>query len=832
MPSRYIHLDVAKRALSALAENAGATAVIQAALGGASGPSAEELTRIAQDHPAYVALGAIGPDFFFPYPDFKPPAGMGIFAGLKAIDTYYEKMDEMFWKPEEDAGLETLETNSDELNDAATQNLSRERRRRKALAFHITKELGFGVVLVVIPEIIGLSISNTAQGYDEQGFAWSDMLHYRRTYEFAARMWREAGTNERFKAFALGWMTHLATDVTGHGFVNQKCGGPWRLHWQRHGLIESHMDGLVYSDEHSAEMTYQALNCSALHLWMSFDQKKRDEGAADDSMYNFFLLPPPPYDPSRTATAAKSRRDAWDPSEEADMPEDLAGFIIDTLKSVYGPEAASGDKGQWAAHPRILNDYDPPGHSAQGFPTVEGMLENYRTVRRHVKNQSTDYYYFLPPERPPLLPAPMIAPRPEPPSGFPDPPAPPMMDTTGFGPGGSPLDSIESSIASVMELGFGLYARVVYCEQVVAWALQVLEAWNPATVLENWRKRWFEYAFIDLPLYNAMMSLHWIYAMNGIAQPLPHEVNPGLTTLGVSVDLSSVVRAALDDPFGGLDRPGAMAGGSEPSGIDRQDPYPRDAVTDPAFKVDKTPQCGSDPTSPAASEFHAPWRYPTTAITSLRAIPTELPQTVAGPYRSGDDARILIGGSPGSADARAAFESAANEGDTIGHENHFLPLGLHLGDSIDYTAYVVAKLTRADPGTITNFNLDADRGYGYLCWDWVRSPDIQATPSAWATPVVSSSGIHTHHRIHPLPSQPPDPRAYHAPLSPGFGFCTSDIAEDNPVDWRTLPTEKQPRAHDPTADTAHQVPVCIRYLDLESKSETAACEDKKKKAMP
>ncbi len=75
------------------------------------------------------------------------------------------------------------------------------------------------------------------------------MLHYRKTYKFAAALWRNADCPER-KAFALGWMTHLATDVVGHSFVNQKCGGPYRLHPQRHHLIENHIDAWVYDCFH------------------------------------------------------------------------------------------------------------------------------------------------------------------------------------------------------------------------------------------------------------------------------------------------------------------------------------------------------------------------------------------------------------------------------------------------------------------------------------------------------------------------------------------------------------------------------------------------------
>ena len=88
-------------------------------------------------------------------------------------------------------------------------------------------------------DCFGLLTSGVPAGFDEQTFFWSDMLHYRETYRFAAVLWQRACAVQdptlrgRFQAYALGWMSHLATDVTGHPFVNQKTGGPFRLHWQR-----------------------------------------------------------------------------------------------------------------------------------------------------------------------------------------------------------------------------------------------------------------------------------------------------------------------------------------------------------------------------------------------------------------------------------------------------------------------------------------------------------------------------------------------------------------------------------------------------------------------
>lgn len=51
---------------------------------------------------------------------------------------------------------------------------------------------------------------------------------------------------EQLFAYALGWICHVGTDVIAHSFVNEHCGGPFRTHWQRHHLIENHMDAWNY----------------------------------------------------------------------------------------------------------------------------------------------------------------------------------------------------------------------------------------------------------------------------------------------------------------------------------------------------------------------------------------------------------------------------------------------------------------------------------------------------------------------------------------------------------------------------------------------------------
>jgi hypothetical protein len=97
------------------------------------------------------------------------------------------------------------------------------------------------------------------------------------------------------------------------------------------------------------------------------------------------------------------------------------------------------------------------------------------------------------------------------------------------------------------------------------------------------------------------------------------------------------------------------------------------------------------------------------------------------------DANALFGSMPGTDNARKILEGAKNEGDTIEHVRALLRLNEHLGDPQDYTAYLIATLTRdnIDLDKLANFNLDADRGYGYLAWDWLREKSGLSIPNAF-----------------------------------------------------------------------------------------------------
>ncbi len=124
-----------------------------------------------------------------------------------------------------------------------------------------------------------------------------------------------------------------------------------------------------------------------------------------------------------------------------------------------------------------------------------------------------------------------------------------------------------------------------------------------------------------------------------------------------------------------------------------------------------------------------------------------------------------------------------------------LARGLDLVDPLDYTAYVIAQLTRNNvkPDDIANFNLDADRGYGYLAWDWVRDAIARSTPGAFAGAVDPSTNTQTAVSEHKYPT----------PVMPGYGW--------NPADGPAPPPDRQFHPNNP------QSRVRIRYIGREGK---------------
>ncbi len=95
-------------------------------------------------------------------------------------------------------------------------------------------------------------------GKDETEWYWFDMLHYRYTGLFLKNLIEDART-EAQKAYAYGYATHIATDLIGHGYVNQIVGGPYRTQVQRHSLVEYFIDAWVFREYYGGDVSLELL---------------------------------------------------------------------------------------------------------------------------------------------------------------------------------------------------------------------------------------------------------------------------------------------------------------------------------------------------------------------------------------------------------------------------------------------------------------------------------------------------------------------------------------------------------------------------------------------
>lgn len=253
-------------------------------------------------------------------------------------------------------------------------------------------------------------------------------------------------------------------------------------------------------------------------------------------------------------------------------------------------------------------------------------------------------------------------------------------------------------------------------------------------------------------VWNVISKTHEMLAHIGILVPhgglqydggelrLGDEIDQTLITLGGTADdaFKEAMADALD-PLGGFDRnPDLLVGHPVP---DRW--YPLYQVVE--HDGNGSPVRDSDQ-KVKACEYLRPWAYPVQSpgpsgyfdtrserIESLDRTPRLMwleEPTVSGPFPAGtmpDD--VLFGTQDiGDPDQRSAYENSQTPQATEALSLQYLArLDRHrtpLGAPVPFAAYLIGRV-RNDGGYGTHFNLDSDRAYGYLTWDWIRTDDIQ-----------------------------------------------------------------------------------------------------------
>jgi hypothetical protein len=73
----------------------------------------------------------------------------------------------------------------------------------------------------------------------------SEFLRWHRSGAFARNLLQGASTDQQ-RAYALGWLCHVATAVSSEPFINNIVGGPYRTHWWRNQLVRNFVDSWTF----------------------------------------------------------------------------------------------------------------------------------------------------------------------------------------------------------------------------------------------------------------------------------------------------------------------------------------------------------------------------------------------------------------------------------------------------------------------------------------------------------------------------------------------------------------------------------------------------------
>jgi hypothetical protein len=862
MPGHFTHIYAARRVADWLAQQQSFNADDnldeggQPLTGGLDGLDLPRAAKVMTDWPKYTNLGAIGPDIFFfcqdygsgplaaaPYEDDVLMLAMGIYYWidtaseedwepllilLAEVDQTFARIVRLLIKLKKlwDSFVAGWNATIGPFVDAVGNLLDGLTGGILSQAAVVFQELFDGLKqiaeeeLLTFADIFSWFALKMRAGWDEKSFVWSDMLHYRKTNQMARNLFAEAKRQfdidknqdkfAQFQAFALGWICHVGTDVIGHCFVNEQCGGPFRTHWQRHHLVENHIDSLNFrqagpggtittDNSIGATDTYTDLGQGALVFAVALEPdtpngKERPPTLPDDQ------------------TAADKAVDT-----DGDMPDWLAEGIVRALIATYhdggpepqnlgGSEFQNGINTFMSVLEQVLNDAGvninmplnqavqqiapaPSFNVPKGYPLPWEVKVTYKFMLTYYKFAFWGGFDLAKPKRPDVI----IWP---PASDFSNLASPP--DFSGVN-SSDPIEDICDAILAIFEWFFKELAAGL---QLIGDLIKAVT--SPFTYP-------IRYGLYQLAMYfwDMVTTTHEILAHTGFVLPhgdrdyddgelmYPNEIDQGLVSLGNSTD-QAFLQALADatDPFGNLDRDPALI---DPPHNPRTLQYPflpvRDAQT-PGGEV---------------NEFRRPWAYPdhsrnthgdlypTPMETSdiwaeldyvgrgrdleliMRAGVLAKAGTVSGPFPAGStpDQVLFRTGRQVNPNERAHYEVAPTPAHTDALNEVLIgraPDTDHspLGDPIQFCTYLMGRILSPE-GYGVDFNLDADRGYGYRCWDWIRG---------------DGTGTNGRNQPYPLPVVPPE-GADSGP-APVWQGAPPDVPNEQPLQLRYLDGKDAP----------------------------------------
>jgi hypothetical protein len=209
-------------------------------------------------HRDIAAVGAIGPDIFFWAPDYT--ISQTFLTIFDAWDSLVRLYDESIISDIVET-MESIKESADNVLEATIgpsyeliKHLVEEFKETADLFEQTVKYGALSAAVGVDNLVANMSDLPSAthrifdvfkpplqDGKSERDWYWFDMLHYRYAGDFAGNLLANAVTPEQ-KAYAYSYLTHIATDLIGHGYVNQIVGGPYRTQVQRHVVMENFLD--------------------------------------------------------------------------------------------------------------------------------------------------------------------------------------------------------------------------------------------------------------------------------------------------------------------------------------------------------------------------------------------------------------------------------------------------------------------------------------------------------------------------------------------------------------------------------------------------------------
>jgi hypothetical protein len=163
-----------------------------------------------------------------------------------------------------------------------------------------------------------------------------EFLRWHHTGRFVENLVAAAQSDNQ-KAFAFGWLCHFAASVTAEPFINNIVGGPYRTHWQRNRLVGNFVDAWTFGFfEQSPAPTMTGDNPNPPY----FDTATRTGwpsicAAELQNMFNVAGVPAPAAGDVSDAVKAMATGDFAALKASAPFPAEISTLLNSTLAATY-----------------------------------------------------------------------------------------------------------------------------------------------------------------------------------------------------------------------------------------------------------------------------------------------------------------------------------------------------------------------------------------------------------------------------------------------------------------------------------------------------------------